>query len=437
MIDQQMRAALALAERWSRLSRKERVVEFHSLPRGEQDDFFLHLRASEQAELLLGLPENERRLWLRLPHPDDTADLLQHVDPRQRQALLQWLDDSNRNEVTALLAFREDEAGGLMSPRFARLRPEASVDEALSYLRKQAGYLETIDTAYVLDQEQHLIGVVTLIELFAAESQKLVRDVMHTEFVSVATDMDQEQVARMVRGTHLPAVPVLDAQKCMQGIVTLDDVVDVIDEEAGEDIQKLGGMEALDEPYLEIGLLRLLWKRAGWLVVLFLGEMLTATAMSHYEDQIAQAVVLALFLPLIISSGGNAGSQATTLVIRAMALSEIKLRDWYRVVRRELLGGLALGCILGVIGIARVVAWEALFGSYGAHYVFLALTIGLSLVGVVLFGSLSGSMLPFILRRCGLDPASASAPFVATLVDVTGLIIYFTVAKIVLQGTLL
>lgn len=437
MIDQQMRAALALAERWSRLSRKERVVEFHSLPRGEQDDFFLHLRASEQAELLLGLPENERRLWLRLLHPDDTADLLQHVDPRQRQALLQWLDDSNRNEVTALLAFREDEAGGLMSPRFARLRPEASVDEALSYLRKQAGYLETIDTAYVLDQEQHLIGVVTLIELFAAESQKLVRDVMHTEFVSVATDMDQEQVARIVRGTHLPAVPVLDAQKCMQGIVTLDDVVDVIDEEAGEDIQKLGGMEALDEPYLEIGLLRLLWKRAGWLVVLFLGEMLTATAMSHYEDQIAQAVVLALFLPLIISSGGNAGSQATTLVIRAMALSEIKLRDWYRVVRRELLGGLALGCILGVIGIARVVAWEALFGSYGAHYVFLALTIGLSLVGVVLFGSLSGSMLPFILRRCGLDPASASAPFVATLVDVTGLIIYFTVAKIVLQGTLL
>lgn len=437
MTEETLRAAAALADRWPRLSRQERATQFRKLPMGRQDDFFLTLRSDEQAALLLALPESERRLWMRLLAPDDAADALQHVGQGERARLLDLLDEPTRKEVNALLTFKEDEAGGLMNSRFLRLRPDARADEALSYLKKQARAVASLDYAYVLDQEQHLVGVVSLRQLFGADPQSLVREVMRTELISVTHDMDQEQVARVVRKSHLLAVPVVNQQQCMEGIVTVDDIVDVIDEEASEDVQKIGGMEALDGPYLETGFLELVKKRAGWLAILFLGEMLTATAMGHYEDEISQAVVLALFLPLIISSGGNSGSQATTLVIRAMALGELKMRDWFRVIRRELLAGVALGCILGVIGIGRIFVWQSIFGSYGAHYLQVALTIGFSLFGVVMFGTLSGSMLPFILRRCGLDPASASAPFVATLVDVTGLIIYFTVAKVVLTGTLL
>src|SRR5208283_4496911 len=347
------------------------------------------------------------------------------------------LDEPTRKEVNALLAFKEDEAGGRMDPRFARVRDDLSIDEAISYVRKQAASLRTIGYVYVLDRDQRLAGVVSLRELFLADPKMLVRDMMRADLVSVGEHMHQEEVARVLRQSRLLAIPVLDAQQRMVGIVTLEDIVDVIDEEASEDMQKVGGMEALDEPYLETGFAHLIKKRAGWLAILFLGEMLTATALGYFEGEIDRAVVLALFLPLIISSGGNSGSQATTLVIRAMALGEVMMRDWVRVIRRELFAGIALGCILGIIGISRIFAWQAMFGSYGEHYFVLALAIGYSLVGVVMFGTLAGSTLPFILRRCGLDPASASAPFVATLVDVTGLVIYFTVAKLVLTGTLL
>jgi magnesium transporter len=249
--------------------------------------------------------------------------------------------------------------------------------------------------------------------------------------------VDQETVAKLVAQHHLLAIPVLDAEGHMKGIVTVDDIVHVVEEEASEDIQRLGGMEALDAPYLQIGFWSMVKKRGGWLAVLFLGEMLTATAMGHFEHEIAQAVVLALFVPLIISSGGNSGSQATTLVIRAMAVREVGLRDWWRVIRRELMCGIVLGSLLAIIGMARILTWQAIWKSYGQHYFVVALTVAASLTGVVTFGTIAGSMLPFILRRAGLDPASASAPFVATLVDVTGLIIYFTIASIILRGTLL
>ena len=437
MIDPATAVMDELVDRWAKLPRNERTAAFHDLPRGQQDDFFLMLSAHDQAELLRALPEDERRLWVRLLAPDDAADVLKHVDDHERPGLLALLDEPTRKEVNALLAFREDEAGGRMNPRFARIRPDVPVDEAIAYLRRQAAHLRTVDYAYVLDQEQHLLGVVSLRQLFLADPKKLVREIMRTDVISVYEDMDQEQVARVIRRNRLLAVPVLDQQQCMQGIVTIDDIVDIIDEEASEDMQKVGGMEALDEPYLATNFFQLIRKRAGWLAILFLGEMLTATALGYFEGEIDRAVVLALFLPLIISSGGNSGSQATTLVIRAMALGEVRMRDWFRVVRRELFAGLALGCILGVIGVSRIFTWQALFGSYGEHYFVLALTIAYSLIGVVTFGTLAGSTLPFILRSVGLDPASASAPFVATLVDVTGLIIYFTVAKIVLTGTLL
>ncbi len=437
MTSQERSAAVDLANHWSRMTRAKRAAQFNRLPRGAQDDFFLGLDTHGRAELLRALPETERRVWMRLLPPQEAADVVQQVRESERPQLLELLDEATRPEVNALLAFKEDEAGGLMSPRFARLRVDAPLEEALAYLKQQAPHLKDIEEAFVLDQDQHLVGVVSLSELFLGDCHKRVREVMRTDFATVDPYMDQEQVARALRRSHLHAIPVVDAEKHMVGIVTVDDIVDVIDEEASEDMQKVGGMEALDEPYLETGFFELIKKRAGWLAILFLGEMLTATALGYFEGELDKAVVLALFLPLIISSGGNSGSQATTLVIRAMALGEVALRDWFRVIRRELLAGIALGCILAAIGMTRIVAWQGLFGSYGQHYIVLALTIAFSLIGVVMFGTVAGATLPFILRRVGLDPASASAPFVATLVDVTGLIIYFTVAKVVLTGTLL
>ena len=426
-----------LLDQWAGLSRSERIRRFHALPHHLEDDFFLELSPRMQVELLLELPEGERRIWLRLLEPDDAADLIQETPDDHRSEFLGLLDESTRREVEALLAYKDDVAGGLMSPRFARLRPDATVDEAIRYLRQQVGHVETIYYAYALDDVQRLVGVVSLRELLAADGNKHVRDVMKADFVTVPENSDQETVAKLLTEHRILAIPVVDADRHMKGVITVDDIVDVVREEDSEDIQKIGGMEALDGPYLETGFFDMVRKRAGWLVILFLGEMLTATAMNHFEGEIARAVVLALFIPLLISSGGNSGSQATTLVIRAMALGELRLRDWWRVIKREVFAGFTLGCILGSIGFIRIVVWQAFSHPYGAHYMLVASTIGLSLVGVVTFGTLAGSMLPFILRRCGLDPASASAPFVATLVDVSGLVIYFTIAKIILTGTLL
>ncbi len=333
--------------------------------------------------------------------------------------------------------YPEDEAAGLMHSGYVRISADIRVDEAIAEIRRQAGQVEMIYYAYALDDAQRLLGVVSFRELISAERSKKVREVMRTNYVFVPEDEDKEAVAQLLAKHRLLAIPVLDADGHMMGIVSSADLAGVAQQEASEDILKIGGMEALEGPYMEVTFAQMVGKRAGWLAVLFLGEMLTATAMGYFSDEISRAVVLALFIPLIISSGGNSGSQATTLVIRAMALGEIRLRDWWRVIRRELMAGLALGAILGVIGVSRILLWHTVRGTYGEHYLVIALTIGCSLIGVVMFGTLAGSMLPFILRSCGLDPASASAPFVATLVDVTGLIIYFSVASIILRGILL
>jgi magnesium transporter len=430
-------AAVRLWEEWPALSAKKRVRRFKQLPRHEADDFFLSLEPREQMTLLLSLPQGEQRLWMRLLPPDDAVDLIQEASPEERDRLLEMLDDITRREVRALLAHAEDDAGGLMNPRFARIRPEMTVGEAIRYLRKQATSVETIYYLYVLDNDQTLRGVVSFRQLFQATEEAVVRDIMVTDVVSVPEHMDQEVVARLFQKHNVLALPVVDEGGKMVGIITFDDIADAIREEATEDIQKIGGVEALEAPYLTIEFTRLLKKRAGWLAALFLGEMLTATAMTHYQDEIAAAVVLALFVPLIISSGGNSGSQATTLVIRAIALGEVRLRDWWRVLRREIAAGLGLGLILGTIGLTRILLWQAIGGTYGVHFMRIALTVAFSLVGVVLWGSVAGSMLPFVLRRAGFDPASASAPLVATLVDVTGLVIYFTIASIILHGVLL
>jgi magnesium transporter len=427
-----------LKDAWWALSLDERVEGFRLLPRGEAEELFFSLTAADQAAVVLGLPEDEQRSWIRLLPPDDVADLIQAAKPSARERILGLLDDPTRHEVLGLLAYAEDLAGGLMNTRFARLRPDMTVDEAMAYLRKQGRQqVETIYYCYVLDAEQRLLGVVSFRELFDADAGQHLRDIMRTAVVTVTDHTPQQDVARLFERAGLLALPVVDADGRMRGIITADDAAYAATEQATKEIQKIGGSEALGLPYLEIGFASMVKKRAGWLSALFLGEMLTATAMGYFEKEIEKAVVLALFVPLIISSGGNSGSQASTLVIRAMALGEVHLRDWWRVIRREISTGVVLGSILGTIGLARILAWVGLFGAYGEHYLLVASTVAVSLIGVVTFGTLAGSLLPFVLRRLGLDPASACAPFVATLVDVTGLVIYFTVASVIFRGTLL
>lgn len=427
-----------LYDAWPVLSVEERVEGFEFLSRDQADEFFLQLSPRDRAHLIFALPPGERRLWMRLLAPDDAADIVQEAPAGEREELLALLDDGTRREVKGLLDYAEDEAGGLMNTRYSRLRAGMSVGEAVSYLRRDARHREkSVYYVYVVDAEERLLGVVSFRDLIVAAPDKLVKDVMRTEVISAREDLDQEALSKLFMRHHLLMMPIVDAAGRIKGVVSVNDIVDVVQEEATEDIQKLGGVATLEGPYLQVPLPRMIRKRAGWLAALFLGEMLTATAMGQFEAEIARAVVLALFVPLIISSGGNSGSQATTLVIRAMALGEIRIRDWWRVIRRELVTGLGLGIILACIGLVRILLWQVWFHAYGDHYLLVAMTVALSLIGVVLWGSLVGSILPFILRGLGFDPASSSAPFVATLVDVTGLVIYFTLATLVLRGTLL
>lgn len=422
-------------DEWPTLSTADRAARFAELPPDKAEGLYRSLDAGSKVDLLLRLSPEQRRLWMRTLAPDDAADCLQAAPEPVRDELISHLDPRTRSEVATLLAYADDEAGGLMNPRYAAVRPEMRVDDALAYLRRQA--LERVGTlyyAYVQDPAGRLRGVVSVRELFAAAADKTVAEVMTDDVVSVSEGTDQEEVGRLLAKHDLVALPVVDAEERIVGIVSVDDILDVVSEEATEDIQRLGGLRPLPDAYLRTSLAGMIWRRGGWLAALFLGEMLTTSAMGRYQDDIGRSVTLALFVPLIISSGGNSGSQATTLVIRAMALGELKLRHWRRVLSRELLAGASLGLVLGVIGLSRIAAWQALFGSYGEQAHQLAMIVAVSLVGVVIWGAVAGAMLPFVLRAIGLDPASASAPLVATVVDVTGIVIYFTVARAVLGG---
>lgn len=432
-----------LRDAWPVLDAEARVEGFRYLTSSDAEEFFLELPAFDRATIIQGLPTAEQRWWIRALPPDDVADVIQEMPEENRAKALLLLDDTSRREINALLAYSEDEAGGLMNPRYARLRPDMSVDEAISYLRRQTRErVESIYYAYVLDQLAHLLGVVSFRQLMMARGDALVRDVMETDLVRVSDEMDQEALARLFAQHNYLSLPVVDSEGRMKGIVTADDIVDVVREEATEDIQKIGGTAALEAPYLQVGLVQMLKKRAGWLVVLFIGSMLTISAMKHFEADLERAQVLMGFIAMIISSGGNCGSQASTLVIRAMALGEVRLRDWWRVFLREAIVGLALGSLLAGLGFARILLWHHAFeddqgAMYGPEYLKIGLTVSFAVIGVATWGTLVGALLPFLLKRFGFDPASASAPLVATLSDVTGLIIYFTTASLVLRGSLL
>lgn len=415
----------------------QQALVFRILPRGLATETFEYLESEEQKNLVARLAHEQVTAILNDMSPDDRTALLEELPAPVTRRLLNDLSAEERKVASWLLGYPEESIGRLMTPDYVSVQPHWTVERVLEHIRRFGKDKETLNVIYVIDESGRLVDDLRIRELLLAQKETEIGELTDDAYVALKATDDQEAAIEVFREYDRVALPVTDTDGHLIGIVTVDDVLDVAEEEATEDIQKIGGSEPLDEPYLDTPVWGLIRKRGRWLVLLFLGEMLTASAISYYEAQLAQAVVLALFIPLIISSGGNSGSQTATFVIRAMALGEVEPRHWRRVFWRELRSGLALGVLLGVIGLFRVFLWQQMFGSYGEHWLPLGLTIGFALVGVVLTGTLSGSMLPFLLRRFGADPAASSTPFVATLVDVTGILIYFTVASLLLSGSLL
>ncbi len=436
-------ADLSIADIVARLNEEDEAtaaMHIAELPLDRAVEVLDRAELKNGGEILLELPGRVAGEILKDMSADRAADTLRQLDGFDRSALLAHIDFETAMQLKLLLAYPEGSAGSLMTTEFVSVPSTYTVGKTLDYIREVQKTRETVYMVLVVDpRTRALVRIVSLREIISGEPQQSILTVgAGNEPIWVAPDADREDVARLISIHDLLALPVLNARRQVLGIITVDDIIDTIVAESDEDVQKFGGVEGAVEPYLEIGFLQMIRKRAGWLSVLFLGEMLTASAMQHFEDELARAVVLTLFIPLIMSSGGNSGSQSTSLLIRALALDQLRLRDWWRVAVREIPMGLVLGGILAVLGIGRIVAWQ-LGGiyDYGPHWDLVALTVGAGLVGIVTFGSLAGAMLPFIMKRLGFDPASASAPFVATLVDVTGLVIYFSVAMVILRGTLL
>lgn len=426
-----------LAELIGDMDERDQAVLFRLLPKQTAAETFEYLDRDIQKSLLKALAQGEVATILNDMHPDDRTALLEELPGPVVKELVALLTPEERKVAQTLLGYPEESVGRLMTPDYIAVKKEWTTRQVLDYIREHGKNSETLNLVYVVDEKGRLIDDIRIRELLLSPLERPVAELMDENFAWLMATDDQETAVHAFSKYSRVALPVVDDESHLIGIVTIDDILTVAKEEHTEDIQKFGGMEALDEPYINSPLLQMVKKRAGWLVVLFLGEMLTATAMSYFEGEIARAVVLALFVPLIISSGGNSGSQAATLIIRALALGEVTLRDWWRVMRREIISGFMLGLILGVIGFLRISVWSLFTHIYGEHWLLIATTVGLSLVGVVLWGTLAGSMLPFLLKRLGADPATSSAPFVATLVDVTGLVIYFSAAVVVLSGTLL
>ena len=427
----------AAAALLTHLSPDDQVVVFRVLPRRNAAAVFEYLPQDLKEPLLRGMAHTEVAAILNAMAPDDRTAFLDELPAAATRQLLALLTPEQRSVARSLLGYPEKSIGRLMTPSYVAVRDDWTVRDVLDYIRTHGEDSETLNVIYVIDRQGRLIDDLRMRELLLAPLDRRVADIMDRRFVALKATDAQEAAVRVFRQYDRSALPVTDSAGILIGIVTVDDVLDVADAAATRDIHRIGGSEAFDEPYLRITFARMFQKRAGWLTALFIGEMMTATAMGAFEGEISRAVVLALFVPLVISSGGNSGSQASTLVIRALALDELRVADWWRVLRREILCGLSLGMVLGSIGLLRITLWSAFSGLYGPHWLLVGLTVAVALVGVVLWGTVAGALLPFLLRRLGFDPATASAPLVATLVDVTGLVIYFSVALVMLRGTLL
>ncbi len=422
------------------LSKSEKIILFRLLSRELSKETFQHLSHDEQEYIIEGLAANVEKLTglLNDLDPDDRTAFFEELPGNVTQRLMQMLNKEERDIATQLLGYPKDSIGRLMTSEYVAVRPYFTVQQVLEHIRKFGRDSETLNVIYIVDEKWKLIDDIRIKEVILASPNSVISEIADNKFISLNAYNDQEIAVKAFLDHDRVALPVTDTDGTLLGIVTVDDVMDVVEEENTEDFQKFGGTEGLDLSYTKTSLLEMVKKRAGWLIILFLSEMLTASAMGYFDVEISKAVVLALFVPLIISSGGNSGSQAASLIIRSLALGELKLRNWWYVMRKEILSGLLLGTILGIIGFVRIAVWQkAGFYDYGEYWFWIALSVSMSLVFIVLWGTLSGSMIPFILKKIGLDPATASAPFVATLVDVTGLIIYFTIAALFLTGKLL
>jgi len=419
------------------LSPEDKTIVFRVLPRELATQTFSYLDPDDQKELLTTLGDERFAVILNEMSPDDRTALLEEFPAPASRKLLDLLSKEERTVALTLLGYPENSVGRLMTPDFVEVQLSWTVSDVLTHIRKHGRESDTLNMLYVVDEEGRLVDSIRLRAILLSSPDKKMEDLLTNQYPSLNSMDDQEVAVQVFKKYDRAVLAVVDSQNHMLGVVTFDDILDVAEEEATEDIQKLGAVEALDEPYIKTPIFELVKKRARWLIVLFVGEMLTATAMGFYESQIQRAVVLALFIPLIISSGGNSGSQAATLIIRALAVGEITVKDWYNVMRREIFAGLMLGTILGIIGFLRIAVWSSFNSIYGPHWFLVGLSVGFSLLGVVMWGTISGSMLPLLLKRLGADPATSSAPFVATLVDVTGLVLYFTIASFLLGGVLL
>lgn len=428
-----------VAEILNDLEDEEAVAAYKFLSEEVAPEALLLLEDDKREKVLEGLSSKQiaEQLIDNL-QSDDAADVLSELTDEQQDEVLSHVEDVDQaSDIVDLLNYDEDTAGGVMAKELVKVHLNKNVWECVREIRKQAEEVHNIYTIYVVDDDEKLVGLLSLKSLLTKNLRTPIIEVYNPDFISVKTNTPAEEVAMLMDKYDLAVIPVVDGLNRLVGRITFDDLVDVIREENTEDAQRMGGVEALEEPYMATPFWQMIRKRVGWLVILFIGETLTATAMSFFQDQIAKAVILAIFVPLIISSGGNSGSQATSLIIRALALGEITVRDWWKIMKKEFQSGLVLGIILGIIGFCRVALWSNYIQDYGPHWMIIGITVGLALIGVVLWGTLTGSLLPLLLKRVGLDPAVSSAPFVATLVDVTGLVIYFTVSILLLKGVIL
>ena len=427
-----------VAECITELPEEEQAVVFRLLPHAQATDVLEYLDTDAQQTVLKAMGHAEAARILNDMSADDRTALLEELPGAAVAQMLQLLSPEEKAIAQSLLNYPEDSVGRLMNPNFISVREETTIQQTLEYIREHGKDAETLNVIYVIDEHRRLIDDLRIREILIRPVDTKIADFRDNHFVTLRATDDQATALEVFRKYDRNTLPVVDSEDKLLGIVTVDDMLDVQEEETTEDIQKIGGVEALDEPYMEAPLMEVVRKRAVWLVVLFVGEMFTATAMGFFEHELQKAVILALFIPLIISSGGNAGSQASTLLIRAMALGEVALKDWWRVMRREIASGLLLGLILGTIGFLRIYIWSQFSPtSFGPHYTLIGATVAVAVASVVLWGTLFGALMPMLLRRCGIDPATASAPFVATLVDVTGLFIYFSAAVLILRGTVL
>lgn len=427
-----------IAERLSELRADERLLAFLKVPKEYKAEVFAHLDPDFQEDTIRSIGNDEVSEILNGMTPDDRTSLFEDFPDELIKYSINLLNPQERRIALKLLGYHEDSIARMMTPYYIQIRKEWTVKRCLQQIKKVGKKVETMNHLYVVDERNKLIDDITIGSLLLAEEDTMVSEITDNHFVAIVTNTSKEDAVQYFEKYDRTALPIVTEAGVLVGIVTIDDILDQIESQNTEDIQKFGGVDALDDPYIQTHWWDMIKKRGLWLIVLFFLQLITASVMGFYENEIEKAVVLALFIPLIISSGGNAGSQAATLIIRAMALQEITLKDWWRVMRKEVLTGLVLGTFLGVIGFLRIMLWQK-FGwfDYGDYWFFIGISAGISLSMIVLWGTLSGSMVPFILKKFNLDPATSSAPFVATLVDVTGLIIYFTIAGMFLTGKLL